>query len=179
MALKFKADIDMKALNSLKKKTRDLKKPITRDFARRIGQVTVKEMKKLIKKGLSPLKGAGSFPAYRGSYGKQITKKGYVIVGGTKYRKKLRPVNLKLTGDFLKSLKYRVVKGKTGFDTKVGYFKLKSIDKEEGHRTGHNEQAERPTIPQRRLKEDFKRTISEKYVGLIDKAIAKVANRKR
>jgi len=179
MPVKFKAEVDTKALESIKKKTKQLKKPVTRDFARQIGRVIVKEMKRIIKRGVNPIKGWGKFPAYRGKYRKQIQKKGYVNVDGERVSKKLRPVNLKLTGKFLSTLTSKAEPDKTGFSAVVRYKTDLSEKKEDGHRTGHNEQAERPTIPQKKLREDFQKSISDKYIRLFNKAIKRVTDKKR
>lgn len=77
--------------------------------------------------------------------------------------KKPRPVNLKLSGDFLKSLDSEVVGQGTNFDLKIGFFDNLSVKKEQGHREQQNGQGYRPIIPIRG--ESF----SEKIMRLIVK----------
>lgn len=60
--------------------------------------------------------------------------------------KRIRPVNLTLSGDFLSNLTWRWDR-KTGVD--IGYFDELSAKKEQGHREGVNSQPKRPTIPRR------------------------------
>jgi hypothetical protein len=180
MAVKFKGDINTRRLQSLRKKVKDLRTPVTRQAALDIGKAVVKKMREMIGRGVNPIKGWGKYPAYRGGYRKQIRKKGYVSVDGAKYSKRLRPVNLKLTGQFLRSLSSKTRKWYGGHAAIVGYYKsTKSQKKEDGHRTGHNAQAERPTIPQASLNEDFKKPISSLYIKIINRAIKKIADRKR
>lgn len=123
------------------KKTVDLRKaksaelvPIARDF--------LKEMKAFISKGISPIKGKGRFPRYKNPSNypnsRSIRKKFPL--------KRQRPVNLYLSGEFLKDLKINIFNGKI-LRFKVGFFNKDSIIKERGHREGANGQPKRPIIP--------------------------------
>jgi hypothetical protein len=71
----------------------------------KVGTEVVKEMKADISKGKSPVRGFGRFPGYA----KQRLGRGYPdgIPG-----KRKRPVNLKLSGAFLRALKFKPKKGK-------------------------------------------------------------------
>lgn len=92
--------------------------------------------------------------------------------------KKLRPVNLKLSGDFLRDLTYRSqvappIKGASP-TIDIGFFGGLSEKKESGHREGVNGQPKRPTIPQK--KEEFSPSIYRRLVktitGLVKRKIA-------
>lgn len=63
--------------------------------------------------------------------------------------KKVRPVNLFLSGDFLSNLKWRFT-DKTRVS--IGFFDELSQKKEQGHRVGVNSQPKRPIIPEGREK---------------------------
>lgn len=172
MAQKFTVRFPDQQLKALQRKITELGRPLNRSEAKELGSTTVKEMKKLIAVGSSPIRGKGRFKAYRGGYRRQIRKTGRVAGKA----KKLRPVNLKLTGAFLKDLKGNVVKqGTKGFTASVGYRKGKQQKKEKGHRDGKFGQAERPTIPEG--SETFAVTISQKIIKIIDKAIGRINKR--
>lgn len=99
-----------------------------------IGDSLVKEMKTRIASGISPITGK-RFPSYKNP--KKYPGK----------KKPPRPVNLKLTGDFLKSLVAKVKTGKKPVIT-ITFNDNESFDKEQGHREGANGQRIRPIIPQ-------------------------------
>ena len=103
-----------------------------------MGARVTSNMREMISKGISPIQGKGRFPAYKDP---------------SKYpgkQKAPRPVNLELSGDFLKSL---YAKGKTGKNPQIeiGYPPDQAL-KEKGHRDGANGQKKRPTIPERNEK---------------------------
>lgn len=138
---------------SSSKLTADLKKALDEKLATALkgvkksdldgmGQIVVKEMKDLIAKGISPIEGAGRFSAYI-----KANEGGYPLTARKKYPgKKPRPVNLRLSGDFLDDgLDYRSNVGK--LTVEVGYFDKENINKETGHRDGVHGQPKRPTIP--------------------------------
>lgn len=176
--LKFTATFDEAILDRIQKKLIQLKRPVTRQQANKLGKATVKEMKNLISKGISPIKGDGRFEAYRGSYKEQIAAKGYVTVAGRKESKKLRPVNLKLTGKFLKALKSKVERVKSGYSPVVGYFKTSEQKKEQGHREQQNNQGFRPTIPQESLGEVFASKIQQLVLKFLNRAVRDTARKK-
>ena len=101
---------------------------------REIAQSVIERMKNLISKGISPIEGNGRFPAYKAPYPKSVREnfKG----------KRPRPVNLFLSGKFLRHLTYRI-KSKTLFE--IGFFTEYGEDLETGHRESSNS---RPIIPQ-------------------------------
>ena len=177
MALKFTAKVDQAALKNVQEKFEDLSKPIAKTTANKLGKAIVDEMKNMIAKGSSPIRGHGKFSAYRGQYRKQIQKKGYVSVGGKKVSKKLRPVNLKLTGDFLKSLKSKAIIAKTGYMASIGFRGKKSQNKERGHREMANNQGFRPIIPQA-PKERWAQRIQAIIIDFFNSDVRKIAKRK-
>lgn len=109
-----------------------------------LGKQIVSEMKDMIAKGQSPVQSAGRFPAYKhaGVKGKYPDS-----VKGEYPSKRQRPVNLYLSGDFLRALRHRLYAAKYGFGIEVGYFDPEEAKKEEGHAVGWNGQPKRPTIP--------------------------------
>lgn len=163
MAIKFSFKLTQNDLPGLKKRLEDLTRAIDKNTAKKVGRAVIADMKDLIAKGISPIRGEGRFPGYKN------TKK---YPAG---KKPNRPVNLKLTGDFLKSLDSEVKSSRTGYDTDVGFFDSDSKDKEEGHREGANGQLKRPIIPTKseELAVTIQETISDIYteriLELIDK----------
>lgn len=123
-----------------------------------IGNGVIAEMRLLISKGISPIKGAGRFPAYKWAGVKFLARK-----SGTKKKqadrqfqskypysvqdefpqKKERPVNLTLSGEFLNNL---IVKVKNKV-IEIGFFEAPWTKYEQGHREGSNGQPPRPIIP--------------------------------
>lgn len=177
---KFSYRLPSRALQNLAKKIEEIPQAITKRDAEEAAKVIEAEMKALIAKGDSPIAGRGKFEPYRGQYRSRIAKYGYISVRGTKYRKSLRPINLKLTGEFLNTLQGRASKSaKFGFEAQVGFFgpgSGKSRKKEQGHREGANGQAERPIIP--RDGEKFHRRIVEKYLKVFRLAVQRHTRKK-
>ena len=101
-----------------------------------VATIGVIEMKDRIQRGQSPIKGRGRFPAYKNP--KKYPGK----------RKPKRPVNLYLSGVFLKALRgigYRV--GQEIY-VRIGFSDSLNAEKERGHREGANGQPKRPIIPE-------------------------------
>lgn len=127
-----------------------------------IGESAIAEMKTLVSQGISPIKGYGRFPGYKWvsaanalvkskkatrKQARNLTKNKYPYSVMRKFpNKQVRPVNLKLSGDFLSALKARPQSGakKT---VKIGIFDESQAVKEQGHREGANGQPKRPIIP--------------------------------
>lgn len=123
-----------------------------------IGDAVVEEMKVLIAKGISPIKGDGRFPAYKWASAKSVARK-----SGSKKKnvnrqfqnkypysarkdfpaKRERPVNLKLSGNFLKNLIAKI----SNRTIEIGFFEEPWTKYEQGHREGVNGQPPRPIIP--------------------------------
>jgi hypothetical protein len=85
--------------------------------------------------------------------------------------KRRRPVNLYLSGKFLKSLKFKIKQGKKPRIT-IGFFNKKSKLKEKGHRDQTGGQMKRPIIPER--EESFTRPILKAIEDYLVKALDKV-----
>jgi hypothetical protein len=84
--------------------------------------------------------------------------------------KKPRPVNLLLSGDFLRSLDFNTVtNGKVRSVVMVFFDKL-SIKKESGHRKGVNGQPKRPIIPAKNS-ESWNETITRDIFKILKQAI--------
>lgn len=84
-----------------------------------------------------------------------------------------RPVNLFLTGEFLRSLTFTVKKVEKRAQITIGFFEAKQALKEKGHREGANGQARRPIIP--RKSEGWAETIRLDIMKLLRDAITKAA----
>lgn len=160
--IKFRARIDKKSTESIIKKLGGLKNIITKSDADAVGRNCVSAMLKQISQGTSPVQGWGRFPRYK-------DKKKYPGKANLAKGKKYSPVNLRLTGQFLESLNYRVHKGKNGYYVSIGYANRTAQKKEQGHREGANGQAVRPTIPQDG--ETFSRLVQAEYLSIIEEAV--------
>lgn len=127
----------------------------------------IKSMKKVIAKGISPITGRSArFPGYKNP------KKGYPTSVRHRFpAKKRRPVNLKLSGKFLKKLKFRVGVGKKAF-IDIGFFDKYGKTLEEGHREGAGGQPERPIIPTG--KEAFRPIVIKDFKSVIVEAFKKI-----
>lgn len=174
--MNFKVKFDDAAMKRVVEKIEEVSMPMDSQTAKKIGDEVVDAMKASIETGSSTIMGRGKFEAYRGTYRKRIQKYGYVHTEDGKFSKRLRPVNLKVSGKFLDSLKATVQRVKGGYASVIGFSDKKSQKKEQGHREGANEQAERPIIPQ--SGEKFTQRIQEIYLSLINERIARVIKRK-
>lgn len=132
-----------------------------------VGNVIEKEMKKSISKGLSPVKGVGRFVPYAIQRG---IPNGYPtgIVGKNK-----RPINLKLTGEFLKSLTHFTKRSGSGFEAKIGF---KIVNKRISALFETHNEGKHPHVPQRRFVptkkgERFLVSIERKYIAIITKRL--------
>lgn len=131
---------NFKALNQLSGQITDAIKDVSRREVESLGKEIVTEMKDMISKGVSPIQGDGRFPGY---------KKGYPNSARSRYPgKRSRPVNLKLSGEFLDALTFKVLGSSPNYRVQVGFFDSENALKEKGHREGANGQEKRPVIPQ-------------------------------
>ena len=130
----FKVDFQIQISSALQKALKESIKPIDDTTAKRVGIDVIDEMKDLISKGISPIQGDGKFPKYK-------NPKRY-----PGNRKPKSPVNLKLTGDFLNELKFRITPESFGKGTEL-FFGNDQEKKESGHRDGVNGQPKRPIMP--------------------------------
>jgi hypothetical protein len=169
MAKAFQFKYNKKFFDDLSKQVEGLEKGVTKSVANKVGVAAVKEMKRMIGAGLSPIRGKGRFPAYKDTdrYPGRV-RRDYP-------RKKNTPVNLKLSGDMLKSLDYESVKDGAAYKTLVDYMDSQEKKKEQGHREGVNSQPRRPTIPQGNEKPA--KSIEEVCLDIYLEALEKYASR--
>lgn len=158
MAIKAKITVDDSAFQ---KTMARLKKAIDKDVAKDVGEAVTEGMQKLIKSGTSPIRGNGRFPRYK-------DPKSYPAG-----QKANTPVNLKLSGDFLDALSYRVEKSGSNQSTVIFYEGDENL-KESGHRDGVNGQPKRPTIPSEKG-ERFAATIEKEIIEIYEDAINKAS----
>ncbi len=86
--------------------------------------------------------------------------------------KRPRPVNLKLSGDFLENLTFTLAsKRGGGYGIRIGYYDELSKKKELGHAIGVNGQPKRPTIPE--SVEDFTSAIRQRILQEFKKLVEK------
>lgn len=200
--IKFDKPRFEKLVNKLNSLTRDFIDQKTGD---QIGFVAVKEMKALIAKGITPIRGGpvtGKFPPYkahkaasgaskiarsltgaRKNKAKNIAKdakRGYPYNVQDKFPdKKVTPVNLKLSGDFLDSLTYewKRLTNKIG-RTLIFFNDSYQEDKEYGHRYGANGQPKRPIMPFQNAGEKLAATIDAKIAKILRARLKELLNNK-
>lgn len=159
------------------KLARGLTDRLTQREAKIIGEATVYEMKKMIASGQSPVKGEGRFPAYaaqrkgKGRYPDSVRKQ-YPS-------KRRRPVNLFLSGDYLKYLRWwlppnkgHVGIGFTGNTGKKTGIPASIRDKFLTHNEGQDE-----NVPQRKhlpnaQGDQFARSVTSAYFKAVERVIA-------
>jgi len=144
MALRIKK----KGLDDTIRTLESLRNPVDKRTAKSAANAAVKEMKKLISGGKSPIAGI-SFD--------KLTKK----YADSKKRGNRKP-NLKLSGKFLKSLQGRAAKIGKAWVSRISYTTSLSKDKERWHREA---KSSRPTIPEDG--EKFKRSVIDAYMKVI------------
>ncbi len=160
MALKIRVD-DSKAVKELKEISKiSSLKTLNKKERLSVGKAIIKSMKQLIAKGISPIKGKKRFKGYKNP------DSGYPSTVKRKHpSKKKRPVNLKLSGAFLKSL---LVKNKAK-GLLIGFFSSLSKKKEKGHRQRAGGQPSRPIIPS--SSEDFSSKTLQDGTKLLKKIV--------
>lgn len=153
--------VNFKGFKDLEKQLKKLggKPRISAKTKQSAGRYLRNQIRSDASKGLSPVSGFGRFKRY---------KNPDRYPGG---RKPHRPVNLRLSGDFLRSLSYKVFSK----DLVIGYFTAESEAKERGHREGANGQPIRPTIPVRR--ENFRKGITQKLEDIYKKGFEDLVER--
>ena len=130
---------------------------VTRKWQPEAMRLLKQEIKSFLEDGVSPVKGFGRFKSYSPTYTNQIMAGKY-----KEYGKRVRPVNLNLSGDMIDSLYTR--SDKLG-EIIVGFTdELADI---------HNRQGAGKSKVKRRLlpheNEEFSRVITEKLLELFDK----------
>lgn len=126
--IRVTVDVDTMATGELAKRFRNTfdkrAKTVQRQWSAESKPIIKKMIINRISKGLSPVAGAGRYVKYSQSYKKQI-KAGQFA----RYGKRIRPINLRVTGKMLKSI--RTVDSKYGFEIYFGS-KLAIYHDEEG-----------------------------------------------
>lgn len=145
---------------------------ITKAVAKQAASALITAMKREVAQGKSTISGNGPFGAYRGSYRDQINKKGFINVKGQQIPKRLRPVNLKLTGKFMQSLRMtKIIKTqRLGYNFAVGFTSQRSKDIHDGLRDGRHGRTDsvpRPIIP------GTNETFKQPLIRLIDSIYAR------
>lgn len=184
-----KVTVSKSTIENLKKKLQQLKEPVSAQTANKLGKLVVAEMKDMISKGISPVGTGDRFDGYLAvSRVGKITKIAKSLSGSRKAsakakisqakkgypyntkefrkgQKGIRPVNLKLTGDFLRDLSSKIRSIKGSYVTDIGYSNEKQKKKEQGHRESAGGQPSRPTIPttQEGFAQRIQRIISSVY----------------
>ncbi len=159
----FQITVNPQKLKKLQVKLRTIAQmPADKKTAQKAGNAAIREAKRLISKGISPIRGSGSFPAY---------------INPSKYpgkKKPHSPVNLFLTGQQLRSLIAKAVRRRKTWAFTFGYLNSpKARKKESGHKDGVNGQPSRPTIPNP-PGETFHRRIVDAYIKEFRKRITRL-----
>jgi len=134
-----KTKIDLRQFNIL---IENASKRARLNASRSIASSLKNKILSLISKGISPIEGNGRFKSYKPSTKKR--KRYPDTVKSDFPDKRRRPVNLELSGKFLRALK---VFPKSLNIITFGFFSEYGETLELGHREGANTQAKRPIIP--------------------------------
>lgn len=102
-----------------------------------LGAVAVKEMRLSLERGISPVRGERRFAAYSKSYTDAIKK------GWLEHEKKVRPVNLILSGRMLRSIEYKAQRGLL----EVGIWDAEMVELASYHQEGTANMPQRRFIP--------------------------------
>jgi len=160
VASKFR--VDSTAIAAVIQQIEGIPNYLTRQDAKDLSKDVVKQMKRMISKGQSTVKGGG----FGGRMPKYKNRKRY-----PGKRKPARPVNLELTGKQLKALKGRSLNIGGENIAVVQYNTTDAVDKETGHREGVNGQPKRPTLPDTDSGEEFAASINKIIVKKMDAAM--------
>ena len=170
MAVKVKVNLDFRKL------LRDIPRGIKR--SRAVKDLLEDEITATIESGVSPVKGLGEFKPYSRSYRDTINKKVQFreindIVRPFKYNsqfddipagKSTEPVNLRLNGDLLKSLKVTSMRGD-------GLYKIRFEDeKADWHNAGRGKLPVRQLLPTKRG-QTFRNDILNNFVRRIQRIV--------
>lgn len=148
---------------------------INKKFADQVGKTVVAEMKRNIGNGVSPVRGFGKFESYASQRG---VEGGYPKNVKNKYpNKKTRPINLTLSGKYLKELGHWFDRGfSSGARIMIGFSKgapsKRTKDLLDAHNKGGNKFIpRRPHMPRASKGEKFTVSIDEKIVALFKQRI--------
>ncbi len=156
-----------------------LKRPIDETTARNIGDTVIKQMNNFIARGQSPVRDQGRFVGYKhqqisGGKAKPSSenKRGYPYSVMHRFPdKKVRPVNLRLTGQMLAALAHKFYAGAQKIE--LGIFSGKEALKAETH----NEGTQEPRVPRRHFLptedgESFAETIQRDIIAIVKRRIS-------
>lgn len=141
---------------------------ITPSIAKQIEMVVKQGINEMLDVGTSPVRGYGRYEAYAAQ---RLDPKKYPNSVKSKYpNKKIRPVNLQLTGAMIKSIK---VLSSSGDKVSIGIPSGKESLKAETH----NEGTQRHRVPQRKFLptgpgEEFVVSIQRKILAILEKAVS-------
>lgn len=136
---------------------KDIPKTLNSNVANQLGYGITESIRGQTAKGINPTdEGGRRYAAY-----KHAGKKGkYPDSAKKKFpSKRDRPVNLRLSGEFMSALNFYYQIGKEGMQIFIGYFDSKNVLKEKGHRKMAGGQPSRPTLPSEG--KDFNKTIRD------------------
>ncbi len=144
----------------------------TNSLKEEVGTAIVDEIKNFAAAGQSAVRGEGRFEQYSGQ---SDPKKYPNNVKGKYPGKKLRPVNLSLSGEYLKSLKAVVKNNSIG----ISITGAKNLLKFQTHNEGTN-----PNVPERRILpsrqgESFAVSIERIYIDLMSKIVSDRLRKKK
>lgn len=155
------------------KKLKEINRP---RYSKALGNLIIVQAKEFIARGISPVRGYGRFVEYSGQSRRRNNKNnmtGYPYDVMKDFpNKKVRPVNLELSGDMLDALEVKALDS----GLRVGIFDSKQREKAEKHNDGDSTK----NIPRRhfwptREGEEFavsiQRAIKDFYSDLLDKII--------
>lgn len=142
---------------------KDIRKLTSSKYTDPIAESILDQMKDVISTGLSPIRGFGRFEAYKAQSRNRGGKKtGYPYNVQTKFPgKKVRPVNLELSGDMLDALDYKNVRD--GIELSI--YKKAEAEKAKTHQQGTD------LVPQRRF---IPSTKGEQFITSITVSIKKM-----
>jgi hypothetical protein len=129
-----------------------------------VGRVAVAEMRKSMERGISPVRGERRMASYSASYTKAIQK------GWLEHAKKVRPVNLILSGRMLNSIEYRASRGLL----EVGIWDSEMVELAGYHQDGTDKMPARRFIPTNRseyLTVTIERALINKLKQIINDSI--------
>jgi hypothetical protein len=159
------------------KQAKDLAKKLTYKDAQTIGDAVTDEMKRMIAKGISPVKGVGRFKAYAAQ--RSEAKTNYPVG----LPKKTRPVNLFLFGGYLEFIRWWLPSSKSyvgiGFSGETG--KKTAIPKKIRDMFETHNEGSQPEVPRRKhlpneQGDQFARSVDVAYKKAVEKVIDQWVN---
>lgn len=138
-------------------------------YTQEIGKVIVREMLNSIARGISPVRNERRFVKYSDGYSRAIRKQ-YKSITDYSSSKKVRPVNLNLSGQMLRALTYKSRRGAL----QIGIFTSDMAKRAKKHQLGLDGVPRRRFIPAQNGEEltvSIMRQLKNEYVKIIDSII--------